>query len=116
MEINLDKLFEIKSGKPKYKEISKFPETKKDIALVVDKDIEAETIKKVIKKAGGNKLKAIDIFDVYEGAIIDNDKKSIAFSLTFGEQDRTLTDEEVNLIMEKIVDATSKEFGSYLRS
>lgn len=114
-EINLDKLSEIKTGKPKYKEISKFPSVKKDIALVVDKNIQAETLAKSIKKACGNTLKEIEIFDVYEGKGIEETKKSLAYSLTFSSQDKTLTDEEINPLLEKIVTQTSKDFGARLR-
>lgn len=106
----------IPTGKPKYKEISKFPSIKKDIALVVDKNIHAEDVAKVIKKACGSNLSSIQVFDVYEGIGIEEGKKSIAYSLTFGVADRTLTDDEINPLLEKIVEATSKEFGAVLRS
>ena len=115
-EINIDKLLEIKTGGPKYKEISKFPSIKKDIALVVDKDIESFAVEKVIKKACGSKVKDIEVFDVYEGAGVDVGKKSLAYSLTFCSQDKTLTDEEINPLLDKIVEMTSKEFGAVLRS
>lgn len=106
---------EIKTGKPKYKEISKFPNVKKDIALVVDKKIEALELAKVIKKACGNNLKDIEVFDVYVGKGIDEDKKSLAYSLTFNSNDKTLTDEEINPLLDKIVEQASKEFGAKLR-
>ncbi len=116
MEVNLDKLLAIPTGKPKYREISKFPSIKKDIALVLDKDTQAEDVMKVIKKVSGSNLSNIEVFDVYEGIGIEEGKKSIAYSLTFGASDRTLTDEEINPLLDKIVDATSKEFGATLRS
>ena len=116
MEINIDRLLEISTGKPKYKEISKFPSVLKDIALVVDKNISAEEIAKVIKKACGNNLSEINIFDVYEGMGIEAGKKSLAFSLTFSSKDRTLTDEEINPLLQKIADMTEKECGAVLRS
>ena len=115
IEINIDKLLELKTGRVKYKEFSKFPSIKKDIALVVDKDVEALSLAKVIKKACGNNLKDIEIFDVYEGKGIDSGKKSIAYSLTFSSQDKTLTDDEINPLFEKIIVATGKEFGAMLR-
>lgn len=115
-EINLDRLLEIKTGKPKYKEISKFPSVLKDIALVVDRKIEAGEIAKVIKKACGSNLSEISVFDVYEGAGVGEGKKSIAFSLTFSTQDRTLTDDEINPLLQKIVDETGKAFGAILRA
>ena len=114
-EINLDRLQEIKTGKPKYKEISKFPNVKKDIALVVDKNLEAAELAKTIKKACGNNLKDIEVFDVYVGKGIGEDKKSLAYSLTFNSNDKTLTDEEINPLLDTIVEVTSKEFGAKLR-
>lgn len=116
MEINIDKLLEIKTGTPKYKEISKFPSVLKDIALVVDKKVEAGELAKVIKKACGSNLSEIHVFDVYEGVGIEEGKKSLAFSLSFSSQDRTLTDDEINPLLQKIVDATGKEFGAVLRA
>jgi len=108
-------LLEIKTSKPKYKEISKFPAVKKDIALVVDKEIEALELVKTIKKACGSNIKDIEIFDVYEGKGIEDGKKSLAYSLTFSSQDKTLTDDEINPLFEKIIVAAGKEFGGMLR-
>ena len=115
LEINLDKLFEIKSEKMKYQEISKFPSVKKDIAFVVDKSLTSEKIEENIKNAGGNTLTDIEIFDVYTGINIGLDKKSMAYSLTFSDNKKTLTDEEVNYLMEKIIDTVSKKCKAELR-
>ena len=115
LEINLDKLFEIKSEKMKYQEISKFPSVKKDIAFVVDKSLTSEEIEENIKNAGGNTLTDIEIFDVYTGINIGLDKKSMAYSLTFSDNKKTLTDEEVNYLMEKIIDTVSKKCKAELR-
>ena len=114
-EIDLDKLLDKKVGKMKYKEISKFPSVKKDLAVVVDKNITSDEIATVIKKAGGSSLSKIDVFDVYTGKGIDENKKSIAYSLTFEKMDRTLTDEEINESIEKIVDMLIKKLGAELR-
>ena len=113
LEINLDELFTKKVGKMKYKEFSKFPSINKDIALVVDKKSVSKDIEKVIKSAGGSLLTNIEVFDVYTGVGID--KKSIAYSLTFSDMKKTLTDEEINGLMDKIIDAVSKKCGAELR-
>ena len=99
----------------KYKEISKYPSVKKDLAVVVDKNITSEEIAAVIKKAGGSSLSKIEVFDVYTGKGIEENKKSIAYSLTFEKMDRTLTDEEINEYLEKIIDMVSKKIGAELR-
>ena len=115
MEINLDELFKKKVGKMKYKEISKFPSIQKDIALLVNKDIDSKEIEKVIKSAGGSMLTNIEVFDVYTGKGILDDKKSIAYSLTFSDMKKTLTDEEINAVMNKIIEAAEKKLGAELR-
>ena len=114
LEINLDKLLEKKTGKMKYKEISKFPSVKKDLAVVIDKDITSEEIAKQIKKLAGNLLLGSKIFDVYTGENIEESKKSIAYSLEFGAADRTLTDDEINAILEKIITGLEKQ-GAIIR-
>ena len=116
MEINLDKLLSKKVGTMKYKEISKYPNVKKDLAIVIDKNISAVQIEKVIKQAGGSLLTNIKLFDVYEGNNIEKGKISIAYSLTFENMDKTLTDEEINKVIEKIVKALEKQLKATLRS
>ena len=101
-ELSISKLM-LKIKPIKYKEASKYPGIKKDIAFILDKDIVAEDVIKTIKKAGGRNLVSIDIFDIYVGDKIDNNKKSIAFSLLFEDSNRTLTDEEVMKLFDKII-------------
>ena len=108
LEINLDRLLSKKTGKMKYKEISKYPTVKKDIAIVVDQKITSEEVAKEIKKAAGSLLIKSEVFDVYTGKGILEDKKSIAYSLMFGSNERTLTDEEINNILNKIIERLSK--------
>jgi phenylalanyl-tRNA synthetase beta chain len=114
MEINLSKLLAKKVGKMKFKDISIYPTIKKDIAVLINKDVSSDEISKAIKKAGGNLLVNYEVFDVYENAIL-GDKRSIAYSLTFGSNDKTLTDEEVLPIVDKIVEALEKNFKAELR-
>ena len=99
----------------KYKEISKFPSIKKDVAFIVDKKLSSKDIEKAIKNGGGSLLTNIEVFDVYTGTNVADDKKSIAYSLTFADMKKTLTDEEVNSLMEKIIDTVSKKCGAELR-
>jgi len=114
MEINLDRLLNKKVGKMKYKEISKFPSVKKDLAVVVDKNTQSADIAAIIKKAAGSLLMGTQVFDVYTGTGLEENKKSIAYSLEFGANDRTLTDEEINNILEKII-ANLEKNGASLR-
>lgn len=115
LEINLDQLLTKKVGKMKYKEVSKYPSIKKDLAMLVDQEITSETIEKAIKKSAGGLLTSIEVFDVYTGKNIAENKKSMAYSLTFAAKDKTLTDEEINPILEKIIQEMEKQLGAQLR-
>ena len=123
-EINKDEiyLFEISlsslmtSIKPlKYKSVSKYPFMEKDFAVAVDKGILAQDLIAVIKKYGGHILKSVDVFDVYEGDKIDADKKSIAFKLVFQDESRTLVEDEVMNVFNKVIDKVVSEFKAELR-
>ncbi len=116
LEINLDKLISKKTGKMKFKEISKYPTISKDLAMLINKNISSDEIAKTIKKAAGSLLTNTEVFDVYEGANIPEGKRSIAYSLAFGANDRTLTDEEINNIMEKVIETVQNKLGAELRS
>ena len=114
LEINLDKLLAKKVGKMKFKEISIYPTVNKDIAVTIDKDVTSDEIVKVIKKAAGNLLIEAKLFDIYTSALL-GDKKSVAYSLTFGSNAKTLTDDEINPLMEKIIAALEKNLNAELR-
>ena len=108
-EINLDKLFSFRTKSMQYKEISKFPGIKKDVAFVVNKKTTASEVMDVIKKSGGRLLTNIKVFDVYVGENVSEDEKSLAFSLTFEDQSKTLSDEEIMPVFNKIItDALNK--------
>ena len=102
-ELNLNNLIG-KTSKLKYKEAFKYPSIQKDMAFILDKNIDTSEVIKTIQKASNKTCQAIDVFDVYEGENIDSSKKSVAFSLTFNGLDRTLTDEEVMESFNKIID------------
>ena len=115
MEINLDKLLQKKTGKMTFKEISKFPVVNKDLSVVVDKNVSATDLENEIKRAGGKLFLGSKIFDVYADEKIGENKKSIAVSLSFGAMDRTLTDEEVNELLNKIIERLEKSLKAELR-
>ena len=99
----------------KYKEAPKYPSMEKDMAFILDKNIEAGEVIDVIKKAGGRILSDVAVFDVYEGENIDNSKKSIAFKLNFMDINRTLNEEEVMQSFKKIIEKVESEFQAKLR-
>jgi len=114
-EFSLTKISE-KQVKPiKYKESSKYPEIKKDVAFIVKKDIASGDIMDQIKKTGGRLLTNIEVFDVYLGENINKDEKSIAYNLTFSDNTRTLTEEEVMSIFTSIIKNVEDRFNAKLR-
>jgi phenylalanyl-tRNA synthetase beta chain len=113
-EISLNRL--MKTIKPlKYIEANHYPEIKKDAAYIVSKEITAEEIFKQIKKSGGRLLTNIELFDLYEGENLNNDSKSLAFSLTFSDVTRTLSDEEAMASFNKINQEVCAKFNAQLR-
>ena len=108
-EIDLDKLLSLHPSKMTYKDISKYPSIIKDVAFVVNKDVLNGDITTLIKKAGGRMLNQIEVFDVYTGENVKENEKSIAYTLTFKDDSKTLSDEEVMQVFNKIInDVTSK--------
>ena len=100
----------------KFKEALKYPETHKDMAFVVNKGVTSDEIMSVIRRAGGRLLTDIKLFDVYTGEHVSEDEKSLAYSLTFSSPDRTLNEEEVMEIFEKIINEVEKKLGAKLRN
>ena len=113
-EMSMTKL-NVKTRTPKYKEGFKYPEITKDMAYIVDRNTTCNDIMNVIRKNGGKYLQNIEVFDLYEGDRIDADKKSIAFSLTFNAPDRTLSDEEVMEVFNKITKEVTSRLNAVLR-
>ncbi|MGL5949747.1 MAG: phenylalanine--tRNA ligase subunit beta [Aeromonas sp.] len=100
---------------PAASEISKFPANRRDIAVVVDRQILAGDVLRVIEKVGENQLVGINLFDVYQGQGISEDKKSLAISLVLQNTQRTLEEKEISEIVERIVDALGRELNASLR-
>ena len=113
-ELNLDNIYG-KTNRLKYKEAFKYPSIQKDMAFILDKNIDVSDVIKTIKKASNKTLQDVDIFDVYEGENIDSSKKSVAFSLVFNGINRTLTDEEVMEVFNKIIDKVVSSHRAELR-
>lgn len=99
----------------KYTSIAKYPSTSRDISMVVPKEIMVGQIEDIIDSRGGKILESYELFDIYEGAQIQAGYKSVAYSIIFRAQDRTLEEKEVNTVMDKILHGL-KELGIELRS
>lgn len=114
-ELSLEKLLKKKVRTIKYKEASKFPSVHKDLAFVVEKETTAKEVSDILKRVGGRLLTELTVFDVYVGENVLENQKSLAFSLTFQEQTRTLTDEEVTAIFTKMIETVTSKLNATLR-
>lgn len=99
----------------KYKQLPKFPAITRDIAMLVRDEIMVKQIESVIKQKTGKILEEIKLFDVYKGKQVPDGMKSVAYSITFRAEDRTLTDEEVNKVMSKVVEGLKTGLDAQLR-
>ena len=115
-ELSMTKLNEKQVRSIKFKEASKYPEIKKDLAFAIDKKTDAKTIINQIRKSGGKLLTDIEVFDLYEGENIDANEKSLAFSLTFADMSRTLSDEEVTKVFDTIIKDVETKLNAKLRN
>ena len=115
IELSLTKLCNKKIKPIKFKESSKYPSIVKDVAFVVNKDITNKEITDVIKKAGARLLDNIEVFDVYTGDNVGKDEKSIAYSLTFKDDSRTLNEDEVMQVFNKIIEAVETKLKARVR-
>ncbi|HAT9851027.1 TPA: phenylalanine--tRNA ligase subunit beta, partial [Legionella pneumophila subsp. pneumophila] len=101
---------------PLYKPISKYPQIRRDLSFLVDRQISAMQIERVIRNTVKEDwLKSFDVFDVYMGKGIPEDKKSIAVAMTLQDDTRTLVDAEINLTISAIIKKLENEFSILLR-
>jgi len=99
----------------RYAELPRFPEVRRDLALLLDKSVQYSQIEAIAWKNGGELLKQLDLFDVYEGKGIGEDKKSYAVSFFLRDAEKTLKDEDIDQVMNKLIAAFTAELGASLR-
>lgn len=114
-EINVTKLVKYSRENKKYAEVPKFPAVERDMAIIVNEEIEVGQLEKIITKKGKKQLEKIKLFDIYRDPKIGENKKSVAYSLIFRDKNKTLSDEEINKIMEDIISELQKQLGAELR-
>lgn len=100
---------------PRFKDLPRYPATRRDFAFIVDEEVASLDIERCIRRIGKELIENITLFDVYRGEQIPPGKKSLAYSVTFRASDHTLTDAEVNTLQEKIISALTKQLGITLR-
>ena len=113
--LDVNTLFDLRGAERRYHPLPKFPATIRDAALLCDEDLTIQEMVNAIRSAGGKLLEKVELFDVYRGSQIAEGKKSVAFNLSFRAEDRTLTDEETEKVMGKVLEALAK-LGATLRS
>ncbi|MBQ7714181.1 MAG: phenylalanine--tRNA ligase subunit beta [Oscillospiraceae bacterium] len=114
-ELKFDALYETRGGKPEYRPLPKFPAATRDVAVVCAESVTVGALESCIRAAAGEILREAALFDVYRGAGIPAGSKSVAFSLVLRADDRSLTSEEADAAMQRIVAALSEQFGARLR-
>ncbi|MBQ0759030.1 MAG: phenylalanine--tRNA ligase subunit beta [Zhongshania sp.] len=103
-------------GVPVFSELSRFPEVRRDLALVVDRQLAAADVLNVVRESAGEYLSDLKLFDIYQGKGIDPERKSLALGLTFRHSSRTLNEEEVGQSVDAVVQTLKEAFGASLRN
>ncbi|MEO9004489.1 MAG: phenylalanine--tRNA ligase subunit beta [Ginsengibacter sp.] len=99
-----------------YSAINKFPEVQRDLSMIVDKTISYQQIENLVKSLHLSKLTHIELFDVFENEKLGMDKRSLAFRFVFSDKEKTLTDAEVENVMNKIISSLEKEVNALIRN
>ncbi len=115
-ELDSTVIFEKAAGMPIYEQLPKFPSSERDIAVVCDESVLASDIEKCIVDGAGKLLDSYDLFDVYRGVQLGENKKSMAYALRLRAADRTLTDADSESVMAKIIKLLNERLGAVIRS
>ncbi len=114
-ELNITKVVKYARSNKKYVEVPKFPAVERDIAIIVDEEIEVGQIEKIITKKAKKLLESLELFDIYRDSKLGENKKSLAYSLKFRDKSKTLQDEEINDMMNSIIEELTQKIGAELR-
>jgi phenylalanyl-tRNA synthetase beta chain len=114
LELDIDLLLTHRQSRH-FQPIARFPAVLEDMALVVDAEVPAQTVQNAIQTAGGGLLRQVELFDLYQGDSIPPDKKSLAYALTFQAEDRSLTEDEVRAIYQRIQQHAAAAVGAQPR-
>ena len=115
LELDLGALENAISSSLQFQKIAKFPETYRDISILVDRQVTSEQVAGLILKTGSPLIQKVELYDHFEGKKIQADKKSLTFALSFQSAERTLSDEEVTPLFERIIKTLESELGASLR-
>ena len=114
-ELTLEVILEKINNEITFKPLPKYPSTARDIAMLVKEEVLVGQIEKTIRQRSGKLLEKAELFDVYQGKQIEDGHKSVAYKLIFRAEDRTLTDEEIQKVMKKVLNGLEMDCGAKLR-
>ena len=114
-ELDWDLIVKNIHSKTKYSEVNKFPNVRRDLALLIDKDIEFSKLKSLAKQTEKKLLKSVNLFDVYEGNKLPKNKKSYALSFILEDKENTLTDSQIDEVMDKLINVFKQKVGAEVR-
>jgi phenylalanyl-tRNA synthetase beta chain len=114
-ELDFARMLEAVDEAKSYEPLPRYPAIERDVAMVLPRAVSIADVAELIEKTGGELVRSVTLFDVYEGLPVPEGKRSIAFTVTYRAQDRTLTDEEVNRLHEEVRKALTDEMGAVLR-
>ncbi|MBR4695553.1 MAG: phenylalanine--tRNA ligase subunit beta, partial [Selenomonadaceae bacterium] len=115
-EMDIDTLMKYTARNFHFGALPKYPAISRDLAMLVDAGVNAGDVEQVIEKNGGKYFKKVTLFDVYTGKQIADGKKSLAFTMQFQSNTKTLTDEEADEAFQNILKAVEKNFQAELRA
>jgi len=115
-DFSMDVLFvELKNNKVQFSELPKYPEVRRDLALLLDKSVQFSQLREWAFRSERKLLQSVDLFDVYEGKGVPEGKKSYALSYILRDDEKTLNDKQIEKIMQKLIAAYERELGAQLR-
>ena len=114
-ELDPEAIRDVKPVKARYEKFSRYPASTRDLSLVVDETVEAADIMDILIKRGGDILNRVEFVDVFRSEDVGQGKKSMTFAMEFRHMERTLSDEEINGKMERIIGAVKEKLGGELR-
>lgn len=114
-ELFFEHIVELSAKDIQYRQLPKYPSISRDIAMLVDEELQVGEMEKAIRAAGTEILSDVKLFDVYRGQQVEEGKKSVAFSLTYRHDDRTLTDEEADGVHAGIIEVLKEKFNAVIR-
>jgi phenylalanyl-tRNA synthetase beta chain len=116
LELELDAVLDQPHGERPYRLVSRFPSSDIDLAFEVDDATPAAEVERVIRTAGGDRLARLSLFDVFRGAAVAEGRRSLAYQLRLQAPDRTLTDDDIASVRQRVIDAVESRLSAKLRS